>query len=128
MSDPNREALAELVSGIGLALLEAGPNVVCAFDQVTIASPAGLAEFAEALEARYLLVPRNEVVGTEYGVRGVQGPDDRDVFDAPDHAQALADAVEVQKMQAEEGRPPVAEPVGRPVLSWNPIAMPGDSK
>lgn len=124
MSDPNREALDELVYGLGLALMEAGPNVLCATDHVMIRCPAGLVEFAKVLEARYLLVPRDEIVGTAYGVRGVQGPDDRDVFESKDRAGALADAVEVQKMQAEQGRAQVAEPVERFVLAYQAIPLP----
>lgn len=127
MSNPNRDALAELISGIAVALMEAGPSVVCSGDRVVIDCPAGLAEFAKALEARYLVVPRSDIVGTEYGWRFAELGMPEETWLAEDRSAAVG---VVRSLQREQARDPIPRPgpqlLERPRLAWSVIPLPED--
>lgn len=103
MSDPTREALERLFRQYGLDGVE---------DRL-----------AEDVLAEFLVVPRADIVGTEYGYRS----SDEDLAClTDDRKDAINGALGRRQWQRDAMFQPTAEAVERPSLPWSPIPLPED--
>lgn len=83
--------------------------------------PDDLADAVDAILAEFLVVPRSEIVGTEYGWRS--GPD-ANVRDAPTRDQAIRQAA---RARAAGGVWSNSEAVEH-VIAWSVIPLPEDGE
>jgi hypothetical protein len=81
---------------------------------------------AHEILAQFLVVPRSDVIGTEYGWRYADpGREPRSYV--ADRETAIEAAVDARMLQRDRGLPVNAEALERPVLAWVPIEIKGDT-
>lgn len=113
MSDPTREALVQ-VAAVAIYTQQWGSPPSNDAERCAWRSDASAA--VDAILATHLVVPRSDIVGTEYGIRYTS--EDGKASTWPSKATSRAEVVEL--------RQPGVTVLERPVLPWSPIPLPED--
>lgn len=130
MSNP-REALTQLLTEAIAIAAETSAGINPEFDgQIVIDWHHGLPDFVAALDSLALVVPRSDIVGTEYGVEQYRHDFGWHVERAFSRDGAIAAAEREHYDDDFEGRPRTRA-VERPVLPpppWSPVPLPEDGE
>jgi hypothetical protein len=83
---------------------------------------------ADDVLAEFLVVPRSDIQGIQYGWRNFDEHGGEWVWTCASREVAVADASSARRRDRARGRDPKAEALERPILPWSVIPLPEEPK